>query len=243
MNINGEIYIFRALTLHEIEFVNKNFKKENEVEEVICQLAVLFPSGINFSVGVKAGIPNRLSRVILENSLILNKDQPLEKLEQFRVKMTQLQYQAETAIMTAFPQVTLKEIRDWDVETVMDWLARAEWALQNIHNLPVSFKKEEDILEEDMEDEEDYDEEEGNEFAESGWEEDEEEELSPVQRLAKELRAQGKDPMIELGPMIMKKPSDGYVPLPLIGGTNAWQKDEVLNRVREQLQYVIRKRT
>ncbi|MCX7610382.1 MAG: hypothetical protein N2043_02190 [Ignavibacterium sp.] len=241
IRIHEEIFFYRPLTLGEIELINRYFKKEHEIEEVICKLCVIYPENIDFSQYHKAGVPTRICKAILESSQILSSSQPLERLNEYREKMNQLQYQAEATIMTAFPQIRLEEIRRWDVETVMEWLARAEWALQNIHKLDVGFVSPSDEIEEDLEyvDEnielDELDEE--NEFVKQ---EDEKEE-NPLHLLAKQLRLEGKDPMIELAPIILKKPYKNFVPIPFIAGVQAWKRNEVLDRVREQLQYVIRK--
>jgi len=53
--------------------------------------------------------------------------------------MQNIERQAECAIAVAFPGIRIEEMRNWPYVKLIDYMARAEWAYNNIHMIPVRF--------------------------------------------------------------------------------------------------------
>lgn len=196
--VEDDVYIFRILTRREYREILAVAQTESMVEEIVCQVAVLYPEGIDFANGA-AGLPSLLAPHILQESGFGGADKSRMYLDKYRMEMTRFEAQAEVAIQAAFPHTTDEEMQDWTVNEFMRKLARAEWLLQNVHGYPVSFQEQE-----------------------APEEEVEEQEPPTFKELGDEMRRNGLDPMIEYAPYIMK--ARPFAETPFIGGTDYWRR-------------------
>jgi hypothetical protein len=203
--INNEVFVFRPLTRQEYEEILMFSPNEDAAEEAICKTAVVFPVRYDFS-NSKAGVVPFLRNEIIQASGFHDQNKIAEFIDMAREMMSSFHEQAITVIATAFPQMRMEEIESLPVEKLMKYLARAEWALQNIHGKNIEFRRKVN---------------EGEEGEES------QEEKLTLTEIAKRLREQGIDPMLHFGP----PPKKPYVEFPLIGGTKVWQNEELFKLV------------
>lgn len=199
--VEDDLYIFRLLTRREYKEILMVADTEDMIQEIACQIAVIYPQGLNFATG-DAGLPGLLAPHIIHESGFGSQEKPQEYLSMYRDYMTTFDAQAEATIQAAFPHITEEEMEDWTVGRLMKSLAKAEWLLQNVHGYPISFK-----TADELEGEEEY---------------VEEQEPPTFKELGNEMRRNGLDPMIEYAPYIVKPRQ--FAEFPLIGGTDYWKK-------------------
>lgn len=198
--VEEDLYIFRLLTRREYKEILMIADTEDMVQEITCQVAVIYPSDMNFATG-DAGLPGLLAPRIIEESGFSSQEKPQQYLEEYRYYMTTFEAQAEATIQAAFPHLTEEEIESWTVGRFMKTLAKAEWILQNIYNYPISFQTEQP-------------DEEG--------EPEEEQEPPTYKELGQRMREEGYDPMIEYAPYILRPRP--FAESPFVGGTDFWKK-------------------
>jgi hypothetical protein len=136
----SEVFIYRSLGRAEYK---KLFKEDNEFsdpekEDILCQACVLWPEDYDWD-NCDAGIPTKLSRIILKNSYMDSSETQLAVINYFREEMFDLDNQITCIINEAFPQFDIEEIEAWDVAKTAKYLSRAEWKLQNFRGMNVAF--------------------------------------------------------------------------------------------------------
>lgn len=191
-----EIFLFRLLTRQEYKEILMIADNKDIAEELICQLAVVYPQGLNFSQG-SAGLPPLIAPQIVNESGFGDMQKSHIYFENYRSRMNMFEMQAEAAIQAAFPSITEEEMQEWTVEKLMRTLAKAEWILKNVKGYPIEFTNQEE-------------------------ESEGEEEPPTMKDIGNELRQNGKDPMVELYEHI-HKPTP-FAEFPFIAGTNYWKK-------------------
>lgn len=224
VELKGELFIFRAITPKELEDIQFYYgANDHAMQEAICHLAVVHPEEYDFSGRGAAGVPYTLFHEIMNASNFDDAKKPTQILEENRQHIrADFLEQAKVFISQAFTNISFEEMDEWDVEKLMKYLARAEWALKEIHQLPIEFKQKDENEDDD---------------------EDKEEPLT-LSEQGEELRHEGVDPMIALqGEIKREQNKDGkkvYVQFPMIGGTKLFKNEGVLDRVREQVQRLSR---
>jgi hypothetical protein len=194
----GELYLFRLLTRKEYaEIMMIAGNDKNMKEELICQVAVVWPEGLNFAQG-DAGLPSLIAPEIVNESGFGTLQKSHYYFNFYRSQMSLFDKQAEAAIQAAFPDITDEEMMDWTVDKLMQKLAKAEWILKNVKGYPVSF--EEQSVEETTE----------------------EVEPPTFKELGNQMREQGLDPMIEYAPYILRERP--FAEFPFIAGTDYWRR-------------------
>ena len=222
-NCNGQLFVFRQLTPKEMEEINYYYgKDEYAVQEAVCYRAVVYPEEYDFSNRGLAGVPHALFGKIMKESHFQDANTSVAVLEHHRaIVQNSFHEQAKVFISQAFNTITFEEMDTWTIEKLMNYLARAEWALREIHQLPVRFQETKS------------EETEGEGTAE---------EESTLMEVGEEMREEGIDPMIALQPQIkQERAKDGrkmYVQFPMIGGSKLLENKGVLERVRKQIQRV-----
>lgn len=209
--INDDVFIWKLLNTKELEIINKTSAYDvQEREDLVCQYAVIFPKDIDFS-NYKAGVPPTLAPLILEESGFTSADKIYKYLDGLRKDLeTNFISQASVIIVSAFPQYTFNEVENWDIETFLDILAKAEWKFKVLDGR--DFKLEKTKLEEETE----------------------EEKKEKLKKLEEALIQMGGDPILHLYEDYYKKEKK-YTELPFIVGNNYTNK-EVVNAVQQQLQ-------
>lgn len=233
-------YIWRTLTQKEYKEIAEFARDEQDANERICHLAVLYPRS-NFATTGLAYLPEMLAPHILDESGYgrYRKEEPL--LTIFRDQMqNQFDRQAEVLVNRAFPYITFEVMENWTKEKLLKNLSKAEWSLQFIDqktHIQLLTDSEIKAIR-------------AREAEENGEEEEIiEEPAFDLMGVAKELRKQGQDPMFVLRHLIEKE-KEPYVVRPMIGGSlqtdtmlagvDAWRQggsfDGRYDTVREQVQ-------
>lgn len=212
--IKDDVFIFRQLTRKEHRKLAFSGISQQELDEEVCRITVLFPENYDFSGRGSAGLPQTLAPQIVMASGYAHPSQQAEKLMMYKAEMEQFEFQAEAYISYIF-KIPMEEMEDWTQDKLMKYLARAEWVNRELRG-PLGG---------------------GNERFNLIKQEEQEgpqEEPPTLQEIGKEMREVGLDPMMELASEIRRKPP--YAELPIIGGTKLLENEGVLGRVREQIQ-------
>lgn len=208
--IGSHVVLWRELTRREYKTIMGIARSPKELEELICEKAILYPLGIDYRL---AGIPGQLSLQIVELSGFGSLNQVLSYFTHYRNRMSEFERQSEVFIKTAFPTITFEEMLDWTSEHFMDILSKAEFSLKDVRGLNIGIKVDQETASKEFEDP-----------------------RVKIQQAAANMRERGVDPMLAYGDaIIVKKP---YIDMPLIGGTKQWKNGEVLNAIRKQISTV-----
>jgi hypothetical protein len=133
-------FYWRELTQEEYDRASRLLNNEEEVDEYICKVCVVKPD-FDFTK-CYAGIPNTLSRAILNQSGFVE-GYGKEMLEIHRMQVANnFENQIAPIICTAFPTLDLEQVEGWPVSKQVRYLAKAEWVLKNIHGIPLTIGEE-----------------------------------------------------------------------------------------------------
>lgn len=133
--IGKETFIYRTLGRKEYYSLLENEEiTDMEKEEVICTLCVLWPEEYDLD-NCSAGVPTELTKIILKNSFLDGKEGMDAILGVYRQEMYDLQNQITCMINEAFPEFSIEDIEEWDMERTAKYLSRAEWKLINLRGL------------------------------------------------------------------------------------------------------------
>lgn len=199
--VEDTLFLFRLLTRREYREILMVADTEDMIQEIACQIAVIYPTGLNFAQG-DAGLPSLLAPQIIAESGFGSQEKVQFYLDEYRNQMNSFEGQAEATIQAAFPHITDDDMQEWTTSKFMKTLAKAEWLLQNIHGYPIAFTT-------------------MGEETEEG-EEQEEKEPPTFKELGDDMRRNGLDPMIEYASFIVKPRP--FAESPLVGGVDFWRK-------------------
>lgn len=140
------VFFYRSIGRKEYRtIVDDQLMNDFQKENVICELCTLYPQGLDFN-NIEAGIPSKLSELIIKNSFLDSIDARQKLLSYYRAQMYDLDNQISCLINEAFPQFDIEDIEEWDVDKTTKYLSRAEWKLHNLRGL--QFAETEDIYNE-----------------------------------------------------------------------------------------------
>lgn len=200
IGVEDDTYYARLLTRKEYKGILMLTNDKGFQDELVCQLAVVYPEGIKFSEFL-AGLPQTLAPIIVNESGFGNLKKANIYFDAYQAEMdTSFERQAEAVIQAAFPQISDEEMEDWDVNKFMKMTAKAEWLLRNVKGYAFEFQRTDEVEDEIYE----------------------EPELPSAKELGNELRQEGRDPMIEFAPFIIKPRP--YAEFPFIAGTEHWKR-------------------
>ena len=147
--IEDDVFIWRLLTQKEYEIIDKTTNGDIYAkEEMVCQYATVYPNDIVFAL-YKAGVPTQLSESILYESGFKTNAKIYNQLEKSRTDINKnFMSQAYVIICSAFPQYKIEEVEEWDIEHLVDMVAKAEWKMNVIDGKPFTFEKTEQAQEE-----------------------------------------------------------------------------------------------
>jgi len=141
---NDVIFVFRGLSIDDLNRANRLYVDELEKMEYICRLAVLAPEIEDYSLEIYAGIPEVLSVVILEESGFSN--DPTKVNELIFASERELENpinRIPCIIHEAFPDKSLEEIESWPIERLVKYYTRAKWILENLRGIILSSEEDE----------------------------------------------------------------------------------------------------
>ena len=129
-------FIYRALGRKEYKDICSDTRfNDIEKEDIICDQCLLYPKNFDWE-NCDAGIPTELVKNILKNSYLDTVNSRTQVLDYYRADMFDLDNQITAIISTAFPNLDIEEIEQWDVEKTMKYMSRAEWILHNLKGVP-----------------------------------------------------------------------------------------------------------
>jgi hypothetical protein len=143
MQIQEQHFIFRPIGREEYKEIIFLDLDLGEFQEAICFQSVIYPEEYDFSKGI-AGISEVLSDSILDTSG-LHIGQAKLLLDDFRVEMSNFDYQADCMIHEAFPEFSLEDISTWSVRKTMFYLSRSEWILTSLKGVKLDMLDEEEM--------------------------------------------------------------------------------------------------
>lgn len=133
--LGDKVFFYRSIGRKEYKtIIDDQLMNDFQKENVMCELCVLYPKGINFN-DIEAGIPSKLSELIIKNSFLDSIDARQKLLGYYRAQMYDLDNQISCLINEAFPQFDIEDIEEWDVDKTTKYLSRAEWKLHNLRGL------------------------------------------------------------------------------------------------------------
>lgn len=137
-------YIWRGLSRAEFKKANEYFEDDYDKAEYVVRTCVLYPEIEDWSIGIGAGIPETLTSQILEASgFTLTSKEFDRKIQEYEKDMATFDNQISCIIKEAFPEITIQEIEDWQMEKTLWYYARAKWMLENLRG--VVLEKDEQI--------------------------------------------------------------------------------------------------
>lgn len=204
-------FVFRSLGRKEYNEIISIVSDEKDLEDVLCQTALLYPKDYEISTGL-AGLPPYVSKILLEISNFTNLDDVLYIYEDAKAKMNGFSNQCTALIKAAMPEYTLEEIKEWTWQELMEKTAMAEkiMILKGHEDLQLVNKSEE-----------------AKEEAEKQLA------LEDDENFIMELRQQGIDPMFYFMNLDHYNRKE-IIDYPLIGGRH-WNNEGVLNEIRKQI--------
>jgi hypothetical protein len=123
-------FIFKELGRKEYEEIILQDLDDGEMQEVICQAAVLYPADYDFSNGL-GGVAEILHEAIVDVSG-WGEGQAEMLLNEYRSQMNMLDHQIDCIIHEAFPEISFEEMQGWSPQKTMYYLSRAEWILRTL---------------------------------------------------------------------------------------------------------------
>lgn len=151
-DINDQQFIFKLLSYEEYDEIIKNVEDSYDMDEAICRVAVLDPEVKDWEDEIFAGYVSTLSQLIREESLIIpraeNKEnsdnQVIELLEEKGQQIANsFMMQLPIIIVHTFPQYTFEDVGKMSLYEQVDLYAKANWALENLAGIELSFDSEE----------------------------------------------------------------------------------------------------
>lgn len=150
VEVKGITFHFRLLKRGEYDLLKKLNDDPLKLDEKVAQLCVLDPViEDGWEDELYAGVTATLSRVILEESLIIPKPEDtssfIEELvnKKYNEINNSFEKQMPIIITKAFPSYKIEEIMDWPLTRQVDMYSRAIWLLNEIEIIPynISFKE------------------------------------------------------------------------------------------------------
>lgn len=138
-------YIFKLINLNIYIKANIIFDTYEDFNDFICQSALIYPEEFVFSKSPIAGLTDEISKRIIYESHILDESSIIDYFEESRSKLNTFLEQSKLFVKAAFPDIPLKEIRDWDYEKLMDMTAKSEYILK-LRGVDVNLEYDEDCL-------------------------------------------------------------------------------------------------
>lgn len=145
--VQEQTFIYRPLSYLEYRYIIDQFEDNQEREELVCQLGVLWPEYDDTYWEEEMGgpIPFILAKEILENSYLTGEreaDVKRYRLQEEMKVMESAQEQIACLIKEAFPNLSLEEIMGWGMRKAIWYEARARYVLTNLRG--IQFRTEEE---------------------------------------------------------------------------------------------------
>lgn len=201
-------FVFRTLNPKEHQAVLDLTTDEDDYEDAVCQMTVLYPENYNFEHSPLAGVAPIVAPIIVSHSGFVTMDEVFDCYEEEKQKAARIEVHCMNLIKAALPEYTYEEMEEWTWQKLMKYVVRAEQVL-TIKGYEVKFKR--------------------PEFGA------ENEEALTIENKAfvSKLLEEGVDPMFYFKDQVIPPKAD-LVESPFIGGIH-WQNEGVIDAIRTQL--------
>lgn len=213
---NNKEFVFKSLSRQDYQDIVLVSENEKDLEDAVCQCALLIPEDYEFPKSPLAGISEVCAKRIIDESDFLDINKVLTKYEECKAKLNHFDEQCMAVVKSSFPEYSYEEIMEWTWEKLIQMTARAEKILQ-IKGVNIQLVNNLDKLEEEIE-------ENAKNF--------------DKYKFADELRKEGVDPMNYFSEEIFKE--NPYIEYPIISGGD-WKDEGVLNEIRKQMEKRVRR--
>lgn len=220
--IDDYMFIWKPITKIERE-TSQLLAENNELnyEENICNYSIIYTNynkygynSINFNT-IDAGIPSLLAPLILKESGYETIDKFKELITSARNNMmTNYITQMETVVASIFPQYKFEDMNKWNLEQLVNIVARAEYVITVLHGMETPFNSEEKI--------------------------DTESDLTEAEKLRlreSELIEKGQDPITILGSYYISKyiTENPVIEIPIIVGNSIFNNETLIEKLYKQI--------
>lgn len=202
-------FVFKSLTRKEYKDILNITASDDEFEDAICQIALIYPEEYDFSQAPLAGISHNISPIILEQSNFTSLNDVLDIYEESKKQILTLDQNCMTVVKAAMPEYTFEEMEDWTWDKLMLMLARAEKILELTGNKIELINNQEKV------------------------ENNAKKQNIDNKEFIDELIKNGIDPMVYFKNQLIHK--NEFVEFPLIGGIH-WRNEEVMDAIRRQME-------
>ena len=134
LNINGNDFVFRVLGQKEYEQAKNIAIDENNLEDIVCNLTIVYPENFKFTTEVDAGYSHICFNEITSVSMVDDIDRIMENLQAKREEQNSHINVCINVIKAAFPEYPNIEIRDIRNENQEEPVNDEEFNKQLIEN-------------------------------------------------------------------------------------------------------------
>lgn len=135
-SLNDILFVFRGISQSELKKANKLYPDDLERAEYVCRMSILEPYIEDYELEIYAGIPEVLSRLILEESGFTNDPTKINRLlAQYEWEMQNAEHRIPCIIKEVFQDIPFEEIEDWPLEKTLYYYTRAKWTLENLRGV------------------------------------------------------------------------------------------------------------
>lgn len=209
VTLYGKDYVFRTLTRKEYSNIIQISTDDLMMEELVCQCACIYPEDVVFTISCPAGLPKRISPIIIESSNFTDMFVIYDIFKLEKSKTNTIEYQCECLVKATFPEFSLEEITNWTYERLITMSVRATEVLK-IKGISYDFKIPEDT-------------------------ESTKKDVTMLmndKEYITQLRKNGVDPMYYFSSELFKA---NELDMPIIIGSN-WRNEVVIDGVRKQME-------
>jgi hypothetical protein len=205
---NNMEFVFRTLTRKEYKDVLSVIHDDEELEDAVCQVGLIYPEDMVFAECPIGGLTQHVSPIIIENSGFNSLEKVIEIHDEMKEKIKSFDQECMNVVKAMMPEYTYDQMEDWTWEKLMNMVARAErvaYLKGNNINLTVEQEEVNDHVNRQKSNNKDF---------------------------IKELRENGIDPMFYFKNEIVQK--QDLIDFPLIGGIH-WRNEGILDAIRSQM--------
>lgn len=131
-----QIFIYRPLKRKEWKDLVESDMTQADLEDEVCKACVLYPENYDFDNSL-AGLATAIGNAIAESSMVLDQHEIEDRLDEYRFRLKQGEWQMELLIKSAFPDIRFEEMGEWTQDKFIEMYAKAEWVLVNMHGIPL----------------------------------------------------------------------------------------------------------
>ena len=202
-------FVFRTLNRKEYEYALKSATQPEEIEDVVCQLGLIYPEDWRFEQSPMAGVSKTVFPHLIEQSGSQSLDLILTVYEEEKKRILRFEEDCMNLVKAAMPEYSYDEMEEWTWAKLAKMVARAERLFELRGDDSIKIIRNDEEVQEEL-----------NHLTMDNKE------------FVNELREQGVDPMLYFDEC--KPQKTDLVDFPLIGGIH-WQDEEVLYEIQRQM--------